>query len=48
LKNRNAANLAEAMAKTNEEKKLTRTVPSEATVQKWIDQAKELPGVISY
>lgn len=48
LRTRNAANLAEAMKATNEEKKLTRTVPSETTVQKWVDQAKELDPKISH
>ena len=48
LRNRNAANLAEACAKTNEEKKLTRQVPSEKVVQGWIDQAKELPPTIEH
>jgi predicted flap endonuclease-1-like 5' DNA nuclease len=48
LRNRNAANLAEACAKVNEEKKLTRSVPSEKVVTGWIDQAKDLPPVITH
>ena len=48
LRNRNAENLAVAMKETNEEKNLTRTVPSATTVQKWVDQAKELDPVISH
>lgn len=48
LRNRNAANLAAAMKDCNEEKKLTRTVPSETTVQKWVDQAKTLDPLISH
>ncbi|MEQ9640846.1 MAG: DUF4332 domain-containing protein [Alphaproteobacteria bacterium] len=48
LRNRNAANLAAKMAEVNEIKKLTRQVPSEATVTKWVGQAKELPPKLSY
>ncbi len=48
LRNRNAVNLAAAMVTTNEKKKLTRTTPSEKTVQKWIDQAKTLNPLISH
>lgn len=48
LRNRNAANLAEAMKACNEEKKLTRTVPSEKTVTKWVDQAKSLDPLITH
>lgn len=48
LRNRNAENLAAAMKATNEEKKLTRTVPSSKTVQKWIDHAKTLDPVITH
>jgi nucleotidyltransferase/DNA polymerase involved in DNA repair len=48
LRNRNAENLAAAMKATNEEKKLTRTVPSGKTVQKWIDHAKTLDPIITH
>lgn len=48
LRNRNAANLAKAMEATNEEKKLTRAVPSESQVQKWIDSAKETEPAVSH
>ena len=48
LRNRNAANLAVAMKETNDEKKLTRTVPSEKTVTKWVEQAKELEPLITH
>ncbi len=48
LRNRKAANLAAAMKETNAKKKLTRTVPGEGTVQKWIDQAKKLAPVITH
>jgi len=48
LAQRKAANLALAMAKVNEEKKLTRRVPSEAEVTKWVEQAKTLPRALEY
>lgn len=48
LAQRNAANLATAMAKTNETKKLSRRTPSEAEVAKWVAQAKKLPRVLEY
>ena len=48
LRNRNAANLAAKMAEVNEEKKLTRAVPSEKQVTDWIEQAKELPPKIEH
>jgi predicted flap endonuclease-1-like 5' DNA nuclease len=48
LAQRNAANLTAAMLAANEAKKLTRRVPSEAEVQKWIAQAKKLPRSLQY
>jgi predicted flap endonuclease-1-like 5' DNA nuclease len=48
LAKRNAANLAQAMATVNQEKKLTRQVPTEAEVTKWIEQAKGLPRMIEH
>ena len=48
LRYRNPARLAEAMAKANMERKLVRVLPSEHTVERWIDQAKKLPVKISY
>lgn len=48
LAQRNAANLTRAMAEVNEEKNLTRRVPSETEVTKWIEQAKELPRMLQY
>jgi predicted flap endonuclease-1-like 5' DNA nuclease len=48
LARRNAANLAEALAKTNEEKKLTRRVPTEKEVAVWIESAKALPRALQY
>ncbi len=48
LRNRNAANLAAKMAEVNAEKKLTRTVPSESQVEKWVEQAKGLDPLITH
>ena len=48
FRTRNAENLAAAMQTTNAEKKLTRTVPSSAMLQKWIDQAKTMEPMISH
>lgn len=48
LKMRNAENLAEKLAEVNEEKKLTRKVPSAKVVEGWVKQAGELPGVIEH
>ena len=48
LRNRNADNLAEHLARVNADKKLTRSVPGPLVVSKWIDQAKSLDPVISY
>ncbi len=48
LRNRNPANLTEAMQKTNDTKKLVRQVPSLKMVENWIAQAKELDPVVTY
>jgi predicted flap endonuclease-1-like 5' DNA nuclease len=48
LRNRNAENLAAKMAEVNEQKKLTRTVPSEKTVAGWVEQAKSLDPLITH
>jgi len=45
---RNPSNLAKTLAEVNEAKKLTRRVPSETEVAKWIEQAKKLPRVLQY
>ena len=43
-----AANLVAKMTEVNEQKHLTKVVPTEAQVQAMIDQAKELETVVSY
>lgn len=48
LAQRNADNLAAKMAEVNEEKSLVRALPSAKTVSGWVDQAKELPRVITH
>lgn len=48
LAQRNAANLTQAMATVNQQKKLTRQVPTETEVTKWIEQAKGLPRMIEH
>ena len=48
LRNRRADNLAAKMAEVNEQKKLTRTVPSQSQVEKWVEQAKGLDPLITH
>lgn len=48
LRNRNAANLAAKMLEVNEEKSLTRRVPSEKVVTGWVAQAKDLDPMITH
>jgi len=48
LAQRNAANLAKAMAAVNEAKKLTRQLPTEAEIGRWIEHAKTLPRVLQH
>ena len=48
LAHRKAENLAVKMAEVNAEKKLVRRVPVVSEVQKMVDYAKELPGILTY
>ena len=48
LSHRVPANLAAKVTEVNEEKKLVRRVPVEAELQKMIEEAKTLPGVLTY
>lgn len=48
LRTRNAANLAKKMAEVNEEKKLTRRVPTESQVEGFIAGAKELEPMVTH
>ena len=48
FRHRNAENLHKAMVETNEEKKLTRRVPTAAQLAEMIEEAKKLEPVITY
>lgn len=48
LAHRNAENLAAKMLEVNAEKNLVNRVPVASELQKMIDCAKELPGVLTY
>ena len=48
LAQRNAENLSKRMAKLNQEMDLTRHVPLESQVTRWVEQAKNLPRMLEY
>ncbi len=48
LARRNAGNLHERMTAANEERPRVRSLPTQAQVQDWIDQAKDLPRAVEY
>ncbi len=48
LAQRNAENLQAKMEEVNEEKKLVRKVPVLSQVESWVEQAKELPRMITH
>lgn len=48
LKHRNPENLAAKMEEINDEKKLTRAVPSPKEVTRWVEQAKSLEPKLTY
>lgn len=48
LRNRNAENLHAKLVEVQAEKKITRAVPALKQVVKFIDQAKNLPPVVTY
>lgn len=48
LAHRNAANLEKTLNEVNEKEHRTRRVPTVTELQKMIDLAKELPGVVTY
>ena len=48
LATRNADNLSAKMQEVNEEKKLTRRVPTLDNVKDWIEQAKGLPPKVTH
>lgn len=48
LAQRNAGNLHEKLSAVNQEKNLVRRLPSLTAVSDWIEQARQLPRVITY
>ena len=48
LAQRNADNLFQALANTNETKRLVRQLPTPDQVVEWVEQAKNLPRIIQY
>jgi predicted flap endonuclease-1-like 5' DNA nuclease len=48
LATRNAENLVAKMEEVNAQKRLTKVVPSVEQVKKMIEQAKNLPGMLTY
>ncbi len=48
LRNRNAENLYQKLVEVQAEKKITRAVPALKQVVKFIDQAKNLPPIVTY
>jgi len=48
LRNRRADNLTAKMAEVNATKKLVRSLPSESVVEGWVEQAKDLPPMMTY
>lgn len=48
LAQRNAANLVQKLADTNDAKKLVRRVPTVAELEDWINQAKSLPRIVTH
>lgn len=48
LAQRNPGNLHQKLAEVNAEEELVRQLPSEAQVTSWVQQAKELPRVLTY
>ena len=48
LAQRSAENLTAKMEEVNEEKKLVKRTPSLASVEKWVEEAKSLPRVLTY
>ncbi len=48
LAHRNPENLFKKMNEVNDEKNLVRKLPTENQVKDWVEQAKQLPRVITY
>jgi len=48
LAQRNAENLCQRLAEVNEAKKLVRVVPVQTQVEQWVEQAKNLPRIVTH
>jgi predicted flap endonuclease-1-like 5' DNA nuclease len=48
LAQRNPGNLAQKLVEINEEKNLVRRTPTPDQVKDWVEQAKQLPRVLTY
>jgi predicted RecB family nuclease len=48
LQYRNPAKLAEVLAAVNAKRKLARVLPSPRAVERWVEEAKQIPLKISY
>lgn len=48
LRRRNPENLHKTMTTVNQEKRLVRRPPSLSEVERWVDEAKSLPPVVTY
>ena len=48
LAQRNAENLCQKLAEVNEAKKLVRVVPVQTQVEQWVEQAKNLPRIVTH
>jgi len=48
LAQRKPENLFQKLMEINEEKKILRLMPTEELVKNWVNQAKELPRVVTY
>jgi predicted flap endonuclease-1-like 5' DNA nuclease len=48
LAQRNPENLHAKLAEVNQKKKLVRRLPAQSQVSDWVEQAKDLPRVVTY
>ena len=48
LAQRNPANLYQTIVEINEEKEIVRRMPGQSQVEDWINQAKQLPRIVTY
>jgi hypothetical protein len=48
LAQRKAENLCQKMAAVNAEKKLVRKLPVQSQVEGWVNQAKQLPKIVTH